>query len=312
MNTKQLEYFVKTSQYNSINQAAAACYISQPSLNYSLTALENELGVKLLKRSNNGVTLTKDGERFLRDAKSILSIIEPWYHSASGKTIIYLFSIGYISDYMIPYLISQCKNLSSEFELKIESNLIYRKKINDACPDPDRIQLCFDFILKENSEMLLETLQKNGWAYKILGSGMSYVFFHKDNPILQKESITMEDLSENCVFAYYGEYDRLKNDLMQNIIDRIPQDRLQYTASREATFRLIEMSPETITVGSFPSAESIVTNASRNIIARQINGISSSLLMIALYPSNVSEKFIAPIIKQAKLFLNNQAIYNIP
>lgn len=68
----QLYRFVTVVETGSINKAADRLYISQPTLSTSLKELENEIGKPLLKRSEKGVTLTKDGETLYVYAQSVL------------------------------------------------------------------------------------------------------------------------------------------------------------------------------------------------------------------------------------------------
>lgn len=62
MNIETLQYFQYIAKYKNITKAAKHFYISQSTLSRHIMALENELGVKLLERSNKQVELTKAGE----------------------------------------------------------------------------------------------------------------------------------------------------------------------------------------------------------------------------------------------------------
>ena len=72
INLKHLECFIKVAQLGSINKAAQALFISQPHLGKIIHDLENEMGYLLLNRSNQGVTLTPEGEEFLKHAARVL------------------------------------------------------------------------------------------------------------------------------------------------------------------------------------------------------------------------------------------------
>lgn len=76
MNTKQLVYFLKTAELNSIAAAARALDIAQPSISLQLGNLEHELGSPLFERDHRGVRLTENGTRFRAHAESILRQIE--------------------------------------------------------------------------------------------------------------------------------------------------------------------------------------------------------------------------------------------
>lgn len=73
---QQIIYFLKIAELRSINKAAAKLYVSQPSLSQSIKNLEDELNIRLFRRSNKGVVLTEDGKRFLQYAERIADQME--------------------------------------------------------------------------------------------------------------------------------------------------------------------------------------------------------------------------------------------
>ena len=70
MTLTQMNYIITISETGSLNKAAEALYISQPSLTNAVKELEKELGIIIFNRSGRGVTLTNDGTEFLIDRKS--------------------------------------------------------------------------------------------------------------------------------------------------------------------------------------------------------------------------------------------------
>lgn len=59
---KRIRYFLTVCEEGNISMAARKLYVSQPSLSYLITEIEQELGTDLFIRDRNGVTLTKAGE----------------------------------------------------------------------------------------------------------------------------------------------------------------------------------------------------------------------------------------------------------
>ena len=78
MNINHLYYFVEAVKLSSINKAAKSLFITQSSLSGALTALEKELGLKLIYRTYNGISLTKEGKVVFEDAVNILKTINSW------------------------------------------------------------------------------------------------------------------------------------------------------------------------------------------------------------------------------------------
>lgn len=75
MSLTQLEYFVAVAESGSVTRAAARCAVSQPPLTRQIRALEDELHAQLFRRGPRGMALTREGERLLAHARSVLEMI---------------------------------------------------------------------------------------------------------------------------------------------------------------------------------------------------------------------------------------------
>jgi DNA-binding transcriptional LysR family regulator len=70
---KQIEYFAAAAETGSITLASERVHISQPSISAAISNLEVEFGIQLFIRHHaQGLSLTPQGQRFLREAKSLL------------------------------------------------------------------------------------------------------------------------------------------------------------------------------------------------------------------------------------------------
>lgn len=89
MTLTQMNYIITISETGSLNKAAEALYISQPSLTNAVKELEKELGIIIFNRSGRGVTLTNDGTEFLMYARQIYgqyeSVVEKYSEGGSYK-----------------------------------------------------------------------------------------------------------------------------------------------------------------------------------------------------------------------------------
>lgn len=72
MTLTQLEYFVAVDTHRHFAKAAAACFVTQPTLSMQLKKLEEELGVTLFDRNKHPVEPTDDALRLLPMAKEML------------------------------------------------------------------------------------------------------------------------------------------------------------------------------------------------------------------------------------------------
>ena len=109
MTITQLEYFLEVVKCRSITEAANRVYITQPSMGRQITAIENELGVKLLNRTNQGVELTPAGEVFYGEIRRIMkeykNAVESTQNTYNGQVT--KLSIGLLEYLAIDDVISQ-------------------------------------------------------------------------------------------------------------------------------------------------------------------------------------------------------------
>ncbi len=72
MEFRQLKYFLAVAERMHFTSAAEALYVSQPALSQQIRMLEEEIGVKLLERTNRRVQLTPAGAAFRTRAQAVL------------------------------------------------------------------------------------------------------------------------------------------------------------------------------------------------------------------------------------------------
>lgn len=72
MQINQLLHFVTVIEKESFTTAAYALHISQPSLSTSIKRLEDEIGFKLIDRSQRTIRLTKEGELLYKESTKLV------------------------------------------------------------------------------------------------------------------------------------------------------------------------------------------------------------------------------------------------
>jgi DNA-binding transcriptional LysR family regulator len=117
MEVRQLRYFVAIAEEGSFLRAAARLHLSQPPLSVQIKALEDELGVSLLARSNRGVTLTAAGAVFLEETRALLL---RWEHAKTkaqqaGHDDVGMISIGFVSIAALGILPPALKSFRAKF-----------------------------------------------------------------------------------------------------------------------------------------------------------------------------------------------------
>jgi len=116
---RQLRYFIAIAEEGNFSRAAERLHVSQPPLSTQMKSLEDELGVRLLERSNRGVSLTAAGSVFFTETRALLARLEHAKSEAqrAGRGDTGLLSIGFVSiaDYGI--LPPALRNFRSSFPL---------------------------------------------------------------------------------------------------------------------------------------------------------------------------------------------------
>ena len=87
MTPRQLNYFLKIAELKSFTRASAVLHIAQPALSRQIQLLEDDLGVKLFKRSDAGVTLTDVGLVLKDRAVALLDRFERVRNEVSAHSL---------------------------------------------------------------------------------------------------------------------------------------------------------------------------------------------------------------------------------
>ena len=76
MELRTLRYFLAAAQEENMTRAADMLHVTQPTLSRQMMDLERELGVTLMLRGKNGLTLTDDGVFFRQRAQEIVDLAD--------------------------------------------------------------------------------------------------------------------------------------------------------------------------------------------------------------------------------------------
>lgn len=103
----QLKYAVAVYNYRNFSLAANKCFITQPTLSMQITKLEKDLGILLFNRKKHPIGLTKECEKFICQAKIILTEFSRMeeivkYGSEDFSGILRIGIIPTIAPYLLP------------------------------------------------------------------------------------------------------------------------------------------------------------------------------------------------------------------
>ena len=189
MEIRVLRYFLETAREENMTRAAERLFISQPTMSKQLKELENELGVKLFRRSNYNIKLTEAGMLLRERAEDILSLVD--------KTLEEFKSLDDLSSGDI-YVGAPESEAMEQFALVV-SDLqkrypgircnIYSGNMQDVCEKLDKGLLDFAIVmnyvdLKKYNYLPMQT--EDTWG----------VILRRDDPLAENEAFTISMLKE--------------------------------------------------------------------------------------------------------------------
>lgn len=85
MELRTLRYFLAAAQEENMTKAAEILHVTQPTLSRQIMDLERGLGVTLMLRGKNGLTLTDDGRFFRQRAQEIIELTDRLEKDIAGQ-----------------------------------------------------------------------------------------------------------------------------------------------------------------------------------------------------------------------------------
>ncbi len=195
MNIVHMRYAVEIANTRSISKAAKNLYTSQPNLSRAIKSLENDLKIKIFRRSAKGIEITIDGEEFLlyaRNALAQIKKIESIYEKRNEKKLRLSVSVPRASYFS--YAFSDfTKSLPSEVPTEIvykETNSM-RTIINVVKEEYDLGIVRYQSTFEKYFNSLFDEKKLN---YEVLNEFSYVLVVSKDNPLAQKSEVVVEDL----------------------------------------------------------------------------------------------------------------------
>jgi LysR family transcriptional regulator, hydrogen peroxide-inducible genes activator len=156
---RQLRYFVTLAQELNFTRAAELCFVGQSTLSAGLKELEDNLGVRLVERDRQNVSITPIGLEVLERAKLILASTQDLveFAGASGKSMsgtIRLGVIPTIAPFLLPQVLPAIREQYPDLKIALREDLTVNllARLADHRLDFALIALPFDtrgFLVKE-------------------------------------------------------------------------------------------------------------------------------------------------------------------
>lgn len=247
MNLLHMKYAIEVANTNSINKAAEILYIGQPALSRAIKELESSVGTRLFERSAKGMTLTPDGEIFIRYAKAVLEQVDELESMfASGRTKKLRFSVS------VPrasYISEAFAGFSNLIGSECDAELFYKetnslRSIKNVLSDDYKLGIVR--YAENYDKYYKQLLDEKGLDYELVTEFSYRLIMSEKSPLASKEAIAYSDLADYMEIAHGDPYvpslpfaEVKKEELPDNSHRRI------YVFERGSQFELLSKNPET-------------------------------------------------------------------
>ncbi len=139
MNLRDLKYLLALAEHKHFGRAAAACFVSQPTLSTQIRKLEEELGVSLVERAPRKVMLTPAGRDAAERARRIVAEVEQMKEGArrsqdpeAGTVRLGMFPT--LGPYLLPHVIPRIRERFPDLELLLveEKSDVLLSRLNEG------------------------------------------------------------------------------------------------------------------------------------------------------------------------------------
>ncbi|MEJ2671887.1 MAG: LysR substrate-binding domain-containing protein [Deltaproteobacteria bacterium] len=196
MELRQLRYFLMVAETLHFGRAAELLYISQQPLSFQIKQLEDELGVRLFKRTTRSVALTPAGEALLAEVQTGLSRISRGVELAQriARGEVGKLHIGYTSGTLynvMPPIVRHFRERFPQVEvvlLELEPPTLENQILNE---DVD-----IGIVLSAGARV-------PGLTYETIYHESLAVALPKSHPRAQRETIALQELADEP-FVFYA------------------------------------------------------------------------------------------------------------
>ena len=202
MTLQQLKDVIAIAETGSFNRAAERLIISQPSLTSAVKELEKELGITIFNRTPRGVTLTKEGVRFLPYARQVysqyLNLLEEYGRIEKRKTSFAVSAQHY--SFAVKAFVEMTRHVDvAEYELAIRETRT-QEVIQDVASLRSEIGILY--LNEANRRPLTKLFAQMGLSYHHLIDCGAFVYLWKGHPLANECSLSIEQLRPYPCLAF--------------------------------------------------------------------------------------------------------------
>ncbi|HJB46720.1 MAG TPA: LysR family transcriptional regulator [Candidatus Mediterraneibacter surreyensis] len=231
MNTIQLECFIAVAEHLNFSRASEALRITQPAVSHQIQSLEEELDVKLFKRTSKSVSLTQEGIQFLPDAQLILKTALSAKERLGQHEHFIPFELGCHNRMEINLLPPILKTLSEDFPL-------LRPSIQ-LVPFPSLLGLI------ENKQIhaafgIKEEQKKSSLYFREFCSAPVACICSPEHPLAQYESLTKKQLSSSIIACSPRQIADPIFSIQNSVLTKLRPEQRYFAENMESALTLVK------------------------------------------------------------------------
>jgi len=222
---QHLLVFVTVAEKKNFSRAAEELHMTQPAVSQYIQALENQIGVKLLDRTNKYVRLNKAGEIVYYHAKEILSqytkmkrLIDDLTNQPSGEMNIgasYTFG-----EYVLPSIISVLRNRFPRITPTI--TIANSKEISELVANQQ-----LDIGIIESK------YQRKGILIEPFATDFMYVYVSPNHPLAKKGTVAKDDLQNvTWIIREEGSGTREATEMLWYYLDMKETNKMEFGSTQ--------------------------------------------------------------------------------
>lgn len=189
-----MEYALAVARTSSFSKAAKELFVSQPNISASINSLESQLGFNIFHRTNQGITITLEGEEFLNHAKNIMYELEK-VSRIIDKEPYREFSVGCMFNHtcVSEAFLELCKIYEKSPKL---SFTLYTGSSRDIIEGVYQNKSNLGIILINNIvlDSYINTMSNKNLDFKVIKNMNINVNLRNGHPLLQEESFDFTSL----------------------------------------------------------------------------------------------------------------------
>lgn len=202
MTLQNLKYIITISNCCSLSEAAKQLFVSQSTLSAAVKEVEQHLGITIFHRTNRGVSLTKDGEDFIRYAKEIVEqtrYLEQRY--TARKTLPTHFSI---STQHLPFVVRAFTDFLNHLDASSYDMALRECDTNSVVNEVASGRSELGILCMHSSQLrtLRRLLISQDMSFYEITQLTNYVFIRKDHPLASHDKISFKDLEAYPFVTY--------------------------------------------------------------------------------------------------------------